>query len=160
MPSKQIANAAQVFGQAPAAGAPYGTGSEQVLVEVVNNSAGTLKQGDVVVWAAADVVGNKVTTTTSANDARVAGVISRTGDTSTDGVTIPVGGTCFLCVGGVARVQIGAQAVAALGILGTFTTAKQADDTATAVGTILGVALEAQTAIDAQGCIRAKITLS
>lgn len=161
MPSKQVPNANQVFGQVPGATTPFGTGSEQVLLEVVNNSGGTLKQGDVVIWAAADVVGNKVTTTVTANDPRVAGVISRTGDSSVDGVTIPAGGTCWLCTGGVARVNIGAQAVAALGILGSFTTAKQADDTAAAVvGAVIGVALEAQTAVDVNGCIRAKITIS
>jgi hypothetical protein len=160
MPAKQIANPNQVFGQVDGTGLPYGEGNEQVLIEVVNNSGGALQQGDVVIWAAAANEGRRVTTTTTANDARVAGVISRTGDSSIDGVSIPAGATCFLCVGGVARVNIGGQTVAALGILGTFTDAGEADDTATLNGTVLGVALEASTAVDVNGCILAKITLS
>ena len=146
MPIAQIPNANQAFGRTDA-----GSLGNQVLLEVVNNAATTLTHGDVVV---VDVTGRLVTTTTTANDPTVLGVISTTGDTTTDAVAIPIGAPCWVCTGGVARVQIGTQTVAALGVMGSFTTAKQADDTATVIGTGFGIALEASAAKDVNNTIR------
>lgn len=163
MPTRQINVANTVWGQ-PLVG---GGSNEQILVEVVNNSGGTLQHGDVVVWdtttaglptAPADG-GKLVTTSTTANDPQVAGVISATGDASTNAQTIAAGGSCWVCIGGVARVNIGAGTVAKGGLLSTTTNAKQAATATTALGNLLGVAMEAQTAKDANNTIRAIIKL-
>lgn len=163
MPTRQINVPNTVWGQ-PLLG---GGANEQILVEVVNNSGGTLQHGDVVVWdttaaglptAPADG-GKLVTTSTTANDPQVAGVVSTDGTASTNSLTVPAGGNCLICIGGVARVNIGAGTVAKGGLLSTTTTAKQAATATTALGNLLGVATEAQTAKDANNTIRAIIKL-
>lgn len=150
MPQRQIGNVGQAFG------GPIPSLSSQVLIEVVNNSGGTLKQGDVVII---DATGRLATTTATINDPVVFGVISNTGDARTDGELIAVAGLTWVCVGGVARVNVGANTVAAKGILGSTTVAKVADDTVvlSVAGTAFGVALEANTATDANSTIRAII---
>jgi hypothetical protein len=147
MPSRQISNAAGVWGSTAQA--------EQVTLEVVNNSAGTLTQGDVVI---VDATGTLITTTTTANNKLVIGVVTTTKDASVDATPIAVGAPCQVVVGGVARVQIGAATVAAGDILCSTTTAKAAvTNNAATVGQAFAIALEAQTAKDANNCIRAII---
>lgn len=165
MPNRQGIN------QGAAYGPPLGNNAglnDQILLEVVNGSGGALQQGDVVVWlvtatglptAPADG-GRQVTTTTSAASVRVCGVVSD-GSAATNTYTIASGGTGTICVSGVARVNIGSNTVAADSILQTFTTAKQAQSgLATQLADLLGVALEAQTAKDANNTIRAAIKIA
>lgn len=150
MPAKQINNVAGVWGGSTSA-------NEPVLIEMVNDSAGTVKQGDVVVTDG--VTGRLFTTTTTANDKTVIGVVCTTGDTSTDATTIAVGQPCFVAVGGVARVQIGGATVAAGDILATTTTAKLAvTNNSATVGQAFAIALESQAAKDAQDTIRCIIS--
>lgn len=168
MPTRQINAPNTIWGQ-PLSG---GGSNEQILLEVVNNSGGTLAHGDVVVWdttaaglptAPADG-GKLITTTTTANDQTVAGVVSVTGDASTNALTVASGANCLICVSGVARVQIGANTVTkGTHILQTFTSAKQATGIANAsalAGAVLGVPLESNAAKDANNTIRAKIDLA
>lgn len=165
MPTKQIVPPISVWGG-------FSTGSaEQVLLECFNNSGGTLAHGDVVVVdnsagqmpTAPGSITGAVTTTTTASDPKVLGVVSIDGTANTNAATVAAGATCFVAIAGCARVQIGANTVAAGGNLSTTTTVKQAGTAAAAasvgalqalVGTFFAVALEAQTAKDANNTIR------
>jgi hypothetical protein len=69
---------------------------------------------------------------------------------------VPPGGAVFVVVSGIARVQIGGNTVAALGIVGTDVIPRQGATTAT-LGNVLGIALEAQSAKDANNTIRCAI---
>ena|SRR6516165_9978414 len=163
MTTKQINAPAGIWG-APGAGT-----AEQHIVQCFNSSGVVLNHGDVVVidtsaaQMPAVVAGapngatGAVTTTTTAQDAKVLGVITIDGTPNSNGDTINPLDTCFVCIGGVARVNIGANAVAAGASLGTTVTAKQAGSVTAALGSNLGVALEAQTAKDAANTIRALI---
>jgi hypothetical protein len=167
MPTKQIVPPIPVWGG-------YGTGvAEQQLLECFNNSGATLAQGDVVVvdnsagQMPAVVAGapngatGAVTTSTTAQDPKTVGVVSIDGTSNTNGGIIQPGGTCWVCVCGIARVQIGANTVAAGAALAQSGTAKQASTPATpAVNSNIGAALEAQTAKDANNTIRAFIKVS
>lgn len=186
MPIKQISNpVATGYGPLPQAGwtTPVPPLNEQVLLECVNTSAGTLNHGDVVVFdrsAAANATtgwiplpavaapptspqasGVAVTTTASANDPQVAGPISMTGDASTFSGSIPIGGTCWVAVAGVARVQIAAQVVVAGDRMATVAVAKTAIGTtvpvAGQIGVFFGIAHEATAAKDANNTIRCNI---
>lgn len=189
MPTRLISNVdAPGFGPLPQTGwtVPVPPLNEQVLLECVNTSAGTVTHGDVMVvdtsasansttgWIPFPAVaappispqagGVAVTTTTSANDKNVLGPISITGDASSLGTgapTIAIGQACWVVIGGVARVQIGGQTVVAKDSLFTFTNAKQANAVTLPVianvGSYFGVALEANAAKDAASTIRAII---
>jgi hypothetical protein len=147
MPIRQISNPGGVWGATAQA--------EQVTLEVINNAATTLTQGDVVII---DATGTLVTTTTTANDKRVLGVVTTTKDASVDATPIAIGAPCQVVVSGVARIQIGAGTVAISDILGSTTTAKTAvTNNAATVGQAIAIALEAQTAKDVNNCIRAII---
>ncbi len=163
--------------------------NDQQVMEVVNTSAVALAHGDLVIvdtsaaanattgWIPFPAVaappispqaaGVAVTTSTTANDKRVLGPISQTGDAASfSGATIPVGGNGWVVVSGIARVQIGAQVVVANDCLFQSGTSRQAiSQTAatvtaaagTYVGAGIGVALEATAAKDAQNTVRAII---
>lgn len=183
MPVRQIVNAsAPGWGPLPGPGwtVPVPPLNEQQVLECVNTSAGTLNHGDVVVFdrsAAANATtgwipfpavaappispqgsGVAVTTTTNANDKQVVGPISMTGDSSTFSGSIAIGGTCWVCIAGVARVQIAAQVVVAGDMMATVAVAKTAIGTtapvAGNVGAFFGVAQEATAAKDANNTIR------
>lgn len=125
--------------------------------------------------------GRYVTMTGTANDPLVCGVVSLTGDagTATTGnlsalqnpivnpnyaaasiaqPVVPSGGDVFIVTNGVARVQIGAGTVAASALLTTSTIPRQGLATGT-IGNLLGIALEAQSAKDANNTIRALIKI-
>lgn len=192
MPSRNIFGiGAPGMGPLPQAGwtTPVPPLNDQHVLEVVNTSAGTLAHGDLVIvdtsaaanattgWIPFPAVaappispqaaGVAVTTSTTANDKRVLGPISQTGDAgSFSGSTIAIGANAWVVVAGIARVQIGAQVVVANDTLYQSGTAKQAiSQTAATVtaaaGTYLGascgVALEATAAKDAQNTVRAII---
>lgn len=147
MPTRQISNPGGVWGETAQA--------EQITLEVINNSAGTLTQGDVVVI---DATGTLITTTTTAGALNTIGVVTTTGDASVDATPIAIGAPCKVVTGGVARVQIAAATVAALDILTSTTTAKRAvTNNSATLGTAIAIALEASTAKDANNCIRAII---
>jgi len=155
MSSKTINNPAGVWGASADSMA-------QEVVYAVNNSGGTLLPGDVVVLT--DVGGSLVTTTTTADHKGVVGVVAPSdGGTRTvaSTETIASGAVMPVVVRGPARVNIGGNTVAALAAIATSTAAKVAAAPGTPVaGGILGVALEAQTAKDANNTIRALIKLA
>lgn len=188
MPTKQITNpVATGYGPLAQTGwtTPVPPLNDQILLECVNTSAGTLNHGDLVVvdrtttansttgWIPQPAVaappispqaaGVAVTTTTSASDVNVIGPVSMTGDASTFSGSIAIGAPLWVCVGGVARVQIGTNVAAVGTALGSFTTAKQAQAVALAaaqMGSFFGINIDtatAQTAKDANGTIRALI---
>lgn len=142
-------------------------GQTPELVDVVNNSGGTLLPGDLVVI---DVTGVLATTTTTASDTTVLGVVVPTDGQATRTVasteTVASGAVMRVCVGGVARINIAANTVAAGAALASSTAAKVAAVPATAgtvaalqalVGSFIAVALESQAAKDANNTIRAFI---
>jgi hypothetical protein len=154
MRNKQISNPAGVWGAA--ADTDF-----QLAFTAVNAAAGTLLPGDVVILSG--TAGTSITTTTTDDNKLVAGVVlPEEGGTRTvaSTETVAVGGNCDVCCLGVARVNIGAGSVAAGDILTTSTTAKVAvaDNTATA-GEVLGIALQADAAKDANNTILAFIKL-
>lgn len=147
MPTKTLSNPGGVMGITASA--------ENVAIEVINNAASTLTQGDLVVI---DATGTLVTTTVTANVKTVVGVVTTTMDASTDATAIPIGGTCRVAISGVARVQIGAGTVAVGDILAATTTAKTAvTNNAATVGQAIAIALEANAAKDANNTIRCLI---
>jgi hypothetical protein len=158
---RTISNEGGAFGQ-NGSGAAI-PGNDQLLIEVVNGAAVALVHGDVVVWKT-PFDGCTVTTTTTANDRLLAGVVSATGDSSTDATSYAVGAQLRICVKGVARVNVGATAPAANDCLTTHTTAKQGTTNAVAptannvLGSFVGNALLATK--DANNCLLAKITIS
>lgn len=171
MPVKQAPNVDRAYGPP---GGDNISDNDQILLEVVNDSGGTLQQGDVVVWqvdagglpTAPASGGREVTTTTTASSVRVAGVVSNGSAETTSSYTIADGAPGTIAVRGVARVNIGSGTVAADAQMSTSTTAKQAGATADPgtlgaaldlMGAVFAVALEAQTAKDANNTIRAKL---
>jgi len=137
---------------------------DQEVIEIVNNTAGTLLPGDLVMFTT-DLTGINAVTTAVANDFTVLGVVMPTDrslrtvlttDTYAAGAVMPV------CVRGHARINIGANTIAAGDRLTSSGTAKIAQtNTATtvltAVGSLIGIALEADSAKDARNTIRAYI---
>lgn len=173
MPEKQIGNPNGSYGLTA-------DPQEQVVVDMVNNSGGTLVEGDLVVCT--DVAGINVTTTTSASDTSVIGVVG-TGAPGTSGLvsgggagaigsglaaasstsTFAAGATMPVVVFGPARVNIAANTVAAKAVLASSAAAKVAAVPATAgsvgalqalVGSFIAVAQESQAAKDANNTIR------
>jgi hypothetical protein len=169
---KQISNPAGAYGLTA-------DPSGQIVIEMINNSGGTLVEGDVVICT--DVNGLNATTTTSANDTAVIGVVGpgaqsapALGSAGGPGAigsalaaasntnTYAAGANMPVVTAGPARVNIGANTVAAKGVLTTFTSAKQAQVVAAAVaqiGAVIGDALESQAAKDANNTIRCWIKL-
>jgi hypothetical protein len=157
--------------------------SDTVVQSYQNNLSGAVRAvGDVVVLLAptsataywAPIVDSTIT----ANDKRVIGVIGEkpaetgpdqpggfavAGTASTSGATFAAGAEVFIVVEGPARINIGANVVAALDTLTTFTTAGQAATNALApaanagIGSLIAIASEASTAKDANNTIRAYI---
>lgn len=157
MPQKQITNPGGLYGLAADA--------DPDVKYYVNNSAGTLLPGDLVVFAA-DVTGVLATTTTTASDVTSLGVVAAQDNpsdslrTAAAGDTYPVGAVMPVVVKGPARINIAANTVAAGALLGSTTAAKVAGAVASAAGLIggfIGIALEAQSAKDANNTIRAYI---
>jgi hypothetical protein len=171
MPDKQIGNPAGSYGLTA-------DPQQQSVIDCVNNSGGTLQEGDVVVCT--DVNGIQVTTTTTLNSPQVMGVVGQgapgssglvsgggagaieTGLGAASSVsTFAAGATVPVVVFGPARVNIGANAVAAAGVqLGTFTTVKQAATVTLAAGTIgaiIAISQEAAAAKDANNTIRCMV---
>lgn len=151
-------------------GNPYTGQSEQKLIEAINNSLApvTLTHGDVVILdvALGGLVGAGgwgllVGSSASAKSPYVIGVISVTGDATTSAAQIPAGGICQVVIGGVARVNIGAQACAAGNAMQNSAIRGQALGNAALVaadsGTIFGIALEAAAAKDVNNTIRCLI---
>jgi hypothetical protein len=149
--------------------------AEQKFIECFNNSGAVLTHGDVVVIdnsagqmpTAPGTCTGAVTTTTTVSDPKVLGVVSVTGTADTSAGTVAAGAAVQVCIGGVARVNIAANTVAAGANLSTSAAAKVAATAGTAatvaalqalVGTFIGIALEAQTAKDANNTIRCLIS--
>lgn len=159
MVSKVITNPGGLYGQTADAG------TEQEYVTVVNNSGGTLLPGDVVCFTT-DTGGVNVTTTTTASDPTVLGVVAPNDlglRTVGSAETIASGAVMKVITKGPARVNIAANTVAAGAVVATSTAAKVAAVPGTAasvaalqalVGSFIAVALEAQTAKDANSTIR------
>lgn len=162
MVSKAISNPAGVWGMTADAG------TEQEYVEVVNNSGATLLPGDVVCFTT-DTTGVLITTTTTASDPTVIGVVAPSDmglRTVASTETIAAGAVCRVITKGPARINIAANTVAAGANLSTSTAAKVAAKAADAgsvgalqalVGSFIGIALESQAAKDANNTIRAYI---
>lgn len=152
MTTKTISNPAGVWGMTADT-------NDQEIITVVNGSGGTLLPGDLVIVDG--VAGVSVTTTTTANSKGVRGVVvPSTAGTGTvaSTETVASGATCKVCVAGTARINIGAATVAALDVLATSTTAKVAAvNNAAGVGAGIAIALEADSAKDANNTIRALI---
>ena len=114
--------------------------AEAVYVRVKNGTAGTLNNGDVVIWDTTAADGITVNTTNSASSKYVAGVIAE---------TIPAGGYGKMQVygyHGAVKVDGGTTDVAAGDALGTGSATGYAFTTTT-VGTVLGVALAGVTTV-------------
>ena len=116
-----------------------------------NNSGGALAAGDVVILDTSDSAGLSVTTTATANDPKVFGVVTTGGNDQAD-ITICVGGACgdVVKVDGTADIAVGDP-------LATFTTVKIAAKGAYATGGIFAIALEAYTTDNSSGVIKAWI---
>lgn len=147
----------------------YGSGftgqSEQKLIEcVVSGLGATLFHGDIVIYEqatgllAAGGAQLNVVNTATPKSPLVVGVISITGDPTTSSASVAPGGLVQVCIGGVARMNIGAQACAAGSLMQTSAVTRQAlgnaAPAAADIGTIIGVALEAAAAKDANNTIR------
>lgn len=153
MPEATIVNVKDVWG------APHFTPQGARVVWCNNNSAGTLFAGDVVILQANGI---DVTTTTTANDRSVYGVVApsnstslRLGDTTYD--TYAVGALVPVVVSGPARINIAANTIVAKDELTCSGTAKVAftnNTTTTNSGAVVAVALEADSAKDANNTIR------
>lgn len=110
--------------------------NDAVYVLVKNGSAASMANGDVVIWDATDDDGITVDTIATAESPLIAGVITE---------DIAVGGYGRMQVYGyhsAVKIDGGTTDVAANAVIGSGGTAKYAY-TATAVGAVLGVALEA-----------------
>lgn len=157
MPEAQIQNPAGVYGNTASPG-----GAD--VVDFISAAAAARVTGDVLVLSG--VNGVAVATTTTANSFLVVGVVGPAGvgalGAASDGTSYPVGAIIPVITRGPARINIGANTVAAGDILTTSTTAGVAATNAattvlTAVGTLIAVALEASAAKDANNTIRAWI---
>lgn len=160
---KTISNPAGLWGETADADPQYKI--------VVNNSGGTLLPGDVV-CVTTDTTGVLVTTTTTASDVTVLGVVAAQ-DNPSDSLrtavatdTYAAGAQMPVIIHGPARINIGANTVAAGGQLASSTAAKVAATPGAAAtvaalqalaGSFIGIALESQAAKDANNTIRAFI---
>lgn len=157
MPVRQIDNPLGAFGQTATAGV-------QLVLTAKNNSAGTLRAGDVVVL---DVTTTLATTTTTASDNAACGVVGSLSGALDSGDTYVVGVGMPVVIYGPARINIAANTVAAKANLASSTAAKVAATAAAAasvaalqalIGSFIAVALEADSAKDVNNTIRCFIT--
>lgn len=167
MPDQQIPNSIGAW----TAGATYAGGGQQTahnyVISTINNSAGTRTSGDVVVMT--DVTGVNATTTTTVNDKTVIGIVAtKSGSNAYAAGALPastyaVGQEMPVIIMGIGRVNIASNTVAAGDVLTTSAAAGVAqtnagDPVANAViGSLIGIALEANGAKDTNNTIRAKI---
>lgn len=156
MPStRMISNPAGVWGQTSEA--------DQLILMCTNSSAATRTSGDLVIIDTASLATHGVTTTTGGANVLALGVVSAFGDDFSALQTFAAGAPMPICVGGVARVNIGAIAFVAGDFVTAGATAGVAGRTAAAglvaatIGMSIGIALEAAAAKDAQNTIRALI---
>lgn len=169
MPGPIAPNALGAYGQ-------NGIGLGPDVVEAINNTTSTMKVGDVVViqggiTSTTAVYAPNVSTSTTANDQLVVGVVSEKYGSSPDligtlgssGNTYAAGTVVPIVVNGVARIRIGGNTVTAGAPLvqsGTASVA-QANTLTTAstlVGSVIGFALEANSNSDSNSTIRAYIS--
>jgi hypothetical protein len=132
--------------------------NDVVAIEMLNNTTTNRTYGDVVVT---DVTGLLATTTTSAGDVTVAGVVGQygVGNPGSTGATFATLTPMPVVIKGVARVNIGAGTVATGALLVASATAGVATVSATpATGSTIGVALESSTVKDTNNTIRVKLT--
>lgn len=147
--AKQLGNPAGAWG-----GSADGAGA--IVMDFKASAAMT--EGDVVILDVTDPTGNSVIKTTTPTSLLVVGVVGPqaqgalgavSGATAyAAGVVVPV------IVYGPARVNVGANAVAAGAIVQTSATSGAVDDAAAAIGTGVAVTLETQAAKDANNTIR------
>src|SRR6516225_5222786 len=136
MPDKQIGNPAGSYGLTA-------DPQEQWVIDMVNNSGGTLQEGDLVICS--DVAGIQVTTTTTPSSTQVVGVVG-TGAPGTSGLvsgggagaiesglaaasstnTFAAGAVMPVVFFGPARINIAANTVAAGAAVATSAAAKVA----------------------------------
>lgn len=154
MPEAMIVNPAGAYGNTATPG-----GAD--VVDFVSAAAAARVTGDVVILSG--VAGTSIATTTGANSFLVIGVVAPAGvgalGSVSDGTSYAVGAIVPVIIRGPARINIGANTVAAGDLLTTSTTAgvaatNAATTVATAVGTLIAVALEASAAKDANNTIR------
>lgn len=166
MRGSPIQNVAGAFGSAQVT-------DTQVIAEYINNSGGALKAGDVVVG---DAAGINASTTTTANDPLVVGVVLPSeGGMRTVGSTetYAAGALMPVCIGGMARVNIAANTVTAgtggAGGLAASGVAKVAAQPAAAASVaalqtlleaVFAIPFEASAAKDANNTIRCLIVRS
>lgn len=133
---------------------------EQTIRYMVNASSAALTPGDVVILDG--VNGLAVETTTSAASLLVVGVVGEPTNASIEAAasskSYAIGEVVPVITEGPARVNVAGLTVAAGAIVQTSTTAGAVDDAAAAAGTGIGVTLEANTAKDANDCIRCWIS--
>lgn len=130
-----------------------GTGSGSTTTErsvrrMFNTSGGSLAVGDIVVYKSA-TDGDEITTTTTAGDSKVFGMMLTTSANNTYDYVLTEGYTKVLKVNGTTDIAVG-------DYLSTFTTAKIAKK-ASAGETVFAIALEAYTTDDSSGVIDAYI---
>lgn len=165
MPTQQITNPQNAW-QAGATWQDY-QAVQQEVVEMVNTSGAARTAGDVVTLDLTTIAdyGQQATSTTTVNDKQVVGVVApkTQGSLQSQGDTYAAGAVMPVIVKGPARINIGANAVAAGDVLTTSGTAGQAVTNAGApaanavVGSLIAIAAEASTAKDANNTIRAYI---
>lgn len=139
------------------------TSGAQEVRWLVNASAAAVTPGMVVI--ASGVNGLAFATTTSAASLLVIGVVGEptpNGDLSAAASlkSYAIGEVAPIIVNGPARVYVAGLTVAAGAIIQTSTTAGAVDDAAAAIGTGIGVTLEASSAKDANSTIRCWISHS
>lgn len=120
--------------------------NEKVFKRMKNTSGGTLAVGDVVVFKSV-AAGDEFTTTTSAGDSKVYGMLAESTINNAYGSVQILGKTTLLKVDGTTDIAIG-------DFLSTFTTAGIAKK-ASAAETAFAIALEAYTADNSSGVIDA-----
>lgn len=153
MPTAQLGNPAGTSGGTAVS-------DDYVVAHYVNASGASLAVGDVVI--ASGTAGTDCTTTTTAKNKKVLGVVAEPSGgppgSATSGQTYAASAVVPVLVKGTGRINIGANTIADAAILGTSTTAKVADTAGTPLpGDVIAVALETQAAKDANNTIRAII---
>jgi len=175
MPSKFITPPINIWGLTNS-----GVG-EQLLLQCFNNTGAAVQHGDVlsidnsagqmpavVAGAQNAITGAVALQSTAVKDPKLLGPVSVSGDSGTSAQQLAVGATCFICIQGAARYQIGTvggQVASGLlegngntansgrtiqnGVLTTAQPAALAD-----IGSIRGLSLEAAAAKDANNTIR------
>ena len=163
MPNPQILNPTGAFGLPLSGFNIQGSAimtADVVALEMQNNTTTDRTYGDVVVT---DATGTLATTTTTAGDVNVAGVVAQAESAVSGGV---VGKFATLTampvvIKGVARVNIGAGTVAVGAVLVASATAGQATTSATpAAGSVIGIAIDSSTSKDSANTIRCKIVMA